>query len=70
MSFNPHKALNEKGIAVGHSDIRYDVIHFRFGDEKFSISTQRSAGIMEWNGYFYTAKVEALRKLAGKKGHG
>ena len=59
--------LEEKGIAVGYSDIRNDAILFRFMDEKFVIPTADSVGLTEWNGYWYEARVKDLRKFESLK---
>ena len=62
--------LEEKGIAVGRSDIGNDRVVFRFREETFEFPTVKLAGEMEWNGYFYTMKVDRLRKLARERKHG
>lgn len=63
-AFEPHAALYEKGIAVGQSDVKNDLLVFRFGEEVFEFPTIELVGKTEWNGYFYTMKADKLRKLA------
>ncbi len=63
-----YEALNNKGIAAGHSNIRRDTIDFFYGDETISIPTISAIGVSNWNGYFYAAKIEDIRKLQGKAG--
>ena len=59
-----YEALNNKGIAAGHSNIRTDTIDFFYGDKTFSIPTIRAMEVAKWNGYFYAAKIADIRKLA------
>ena len=65
-----YQALYEKGLAVGLSDIMNDRVVFRFKAETFEFPTVELVGEMEWNGYFYTMKVDRLRKLAQRRKHG
>lgn len=60
---NPCLALNERGVAVGYPDIRTDSIKFRYFDEYFEFPTVRTIGIAKWNGYFYEADIDDVRKL-------
>ena len=69
-TYMTYQALYEKDIAVGSSDIRNDKVVFRFKKETFEFPTVELVGKMEWNGYFYTMKVDRLRKLAQEKRHG
>ena len=63
--------LIERGIAKGWSDIKRDEIHFEFGEEKFRFPTiALIPHIAKFNGYFYEAKVEELRKLSKKNENG
>lgn len=52
-----------KGVALGRSDVMTDTVEFRFRDERYSFPTISTVGIATWNGNYYTAKVEKLRKL-------
>lgn len=61
--FEPYAALYEKGRAVGESNIRTETMTFRFRDEVFKFSTNELHGISKWNGFFYEAKVDDLRRL-------
>ena len=62
--FNPDAALNAQGIAAGYSNIKTDTIDFFYEEEKFSIPTIRAMEVAKWNGYFYAAKIDDVRKLA------
>ena len=68
--FMAYQALYEKGLAVGASDINNDSVVFRFRGETFELPTIKLVGEMEWTGYFYTMKVDRLRKLAQELKHG
>lgn len=65
--FEPHATLHSQGIAVGWSDIKTDSLVFEFRKERFQFPTIEAFPIATWNGYFYTAKVKALRALQEKK---
>ena len=60
---NRFEKLFEKGIAVGQSDIRADVVHFVYRNEQFTIPTFKLNGVLKWSGYFWEAPVRKLRKL-------
>ena len=62
-SFEAHGALYKKGIAIGSSDIRTDTMSFVFRKEQFTFPTLKCFHLSFFNGYFYEAKVKALRKL-------
>lgn len=55
--------LYDRGIAVGYSDPRNDSMVFRFRDEVIELPIIKCYGVATYNGYFYTAEVEDLRKL-------
>ena len=62
----PYASLYARGIAVGHSDIRTDTLEFAFRAKRFTVPTMCAYGpeaIASYNGYFYTARVDDLRKL-------
>ena len=64
-----YDALYAKGIAVGESNIKADTLVFRWKDEVFEFPTVALIpGIAAYNGYFYEAEVERLRKM--KEQHG
>ena len=63
MSDDPYEGVYARGIAVGHSDIKTDAINFRFKDEFFVVPGPRSSEIARYNGYWYEAKIDDLRKL-------
>lgn len=60
---NPCQALNERGIAVGYPDIKTDSIKFRYFDEYFEFPTVRAIDICKFNGYFYEADIDDVRRL-------
>ena len=63
---DPYAALYARGIAVGHSEIRTDSLEFAFRTERFTVPTMCAYGpdaIANYNGLFYTARVDDLRKL-------
>lgn len=65
MNHGTYAALYDRGIAVGHSDIKDDTLTFRWKDELFTVPAKDVLwrNIASHNGYFYEAKVEALRKV-------
>jgi hypothetical protein len=57
-------ALYERGIAVGQSDIKNDVVNFVFRDEKYSFPTLKVYGFLEDTHMgFYWAPIDKLREL-------
>ena len=61
--YDPHEALYERGIAYGKSDIKRDTMIFSFKGEKFEFPTRKAWPIAHYNGYFYEAKIDDLRRL-------
>ncbi len=61
--FDPYSALYERGVAVGSSDVQKDAMVFRFRDEVFEFPTLKAFHLARWNGYFYEASVDDIRKL-------
>lgn len=59
--------LYKRGIAIGQADIHNDMMHFRFRKQLFSFPTVDVCHIATYNGYWYEARVSALRKLAKEK---
>jgi hypothetical protein len=62
--FEPHESLYDSGRAFGTSDIKSDTMTFRYREEMFVFPTLRVYGVARFNGYFYEADIEDLRKLA------
>lgn len=58
-----YDALYERGIAVGHSDIKTDTMSFTFRDENFTFPTIKAYPLAQYNGYFYVAPIDKLREL-------
>ena len=57
----------KKGIAVGMADIVNDEMTFRYKDEFFTFSCVDAIDIARYNGYWYEARIEKVRKLARGK---
>ena len=55
--------LYDRGIAYGTSDIRTDTMIFTFRGEKFEFPTTAVFPYVRFNGYFYEAQIDDLRKL-------
>ena len=70
VSFDPYTALYERGTAVGFSDVKTDSVAFRFRDEQFQFPSGRVFPYMKWNGYFYEADINELRKLEAEAAAG
>jgi len=70
-TFEQFGALYDKGIAVGHADIARDTVIYRFRDEIFEFPTHKvPRNFLNYNGYFYTAHVDDLRKLEAESASG
>ena len=69
--FDGHSALYERGMAYGAANIKTDTIIFRFKEEVFEFPLSVGWPIAHFNGYFYQASIDDVRKieaeLAGKK---
>lgn len=63
MSYNIHATVHERGIATGHSDVRTDTMTFRFKGETFTLPSLQAIRVAWWNGYFYEARIDDIRKL-------
>ena len=60
----------KRGIAVGESNVRNDKLIFRFRDETFEFPTEKAIHIARYNGYFYEAPIDELRKLEAEAASG
>ena len=69
-SFEPFEALYARGMAYGHSDVKTDTMHFTFKGEKFSFPTMKAWPFAKYNGYFYEASINDLRKLEAELASG
>ena len=56
-------AVYARGIAVGHSDVKTDTITFRFRNETFTFPIAAAHEVARYNGYFYEASIDDIRKL-------
>lgn len=69
--------LYARGIAIGHADIKNDTVLYRYKDELFEVPTLEAHALKfldagenapyGFNGYFYTAPIEELRKIGLRK---
>jgi len=67
---NQFESVYERGLAVGHSNVRTDTMTFRFRDEVFELPTNKLHGIMQWNNLFYEARVDDLRRVEREQASG
>jgi hypothetical protein len=70
MSHDPYAALYDRGIAPGQSHVKTDTMTFRFRDETFEFPTLKVHPFTYWNGYFYEARIDDLRKLEAEAASG
>ena len=68
--FDPYSEVYKRGIAVGHSDVRTDTIMYRFKGETFTFPTSVAWPFGRYNGYFYEAAIDDLRKLEAEAATG
>ncbi len=57
------EGIYARGMAYGSSNVRTDTMTFRFRDETFEFPTIRVHPYARYNGYFYEASIDDLRKL-------
>lgn len=69
-TFYTHAAVYDKGIAVGHSEAHRDVMVFRFRDEVFELPAAAVHPFARFNGYFYEASIDDLRRLEAEAATG
>lgn len=67
---DPNEVLAARGVALGHSDIRSDTMTFRFRGETFTFPTRKAKEIAVYNGFFYEARIEDLRRLESEAATG
>jgi hypothetical protein len=67
MSFEPMATVYEKGIAVGRCAGGKMV--FRFRDETFEFDVQK-APLSYFNGYWYEASIDEVRRLEAEAAGG
>jgi hypothetical protein len=60
----------DRGVAMGESDIKRDVMVFRFRQEVFELPLIPAMQVARYNGYFYEAPVDAVRKLEAEAASG
>jgi hypothetical protein len=66
----PNQELYDAGIAVGAPNIRHDSMTLRWNDEVYELPLAEALRVAKHNGYWYWAKVKALRKLVKELGYG
>lgn len=64
------EGVYERGIAVGESDIKRDVLVFRFRGETFEFPMVKAVQVAKYNGYFYEAPIDELRRLEAEAASG
>ena len=64
--YDSFAGVYDRGIAVGHSSIRNDAIDFAYREERFTFPVVQVVLIAHWNGFFYEASIDDLRRLAEK----
>lgn len=62
-----YEGVYQRGIAVGAPSIQNDEITFRFKKELFTFPSVDVIGVCRYNGIFYEARIDDLRKLAKAK---
>jgi hypothetical protein len=68
MAVDSFLGVYDRGYAVGESNIKTDTMRFRFRDETFEFPASAVIpDIATYNGYFYEARVEDLRRLRAKR---
>lgn len=70
MTHDIHATVYEAGIAVGRSDARTDTMTFRFKDETFTFPASVVWPFARYNGYFYEASIDDIRKLEAEAATG
>ena len=70
MTYDIHESVHERGIATGASDVRTDTMTFRFKGETFTFPTRVVWPFARWNGYWYEAAIDDLRKLEAEAATG
>ena len=66
----PFAGLYDRGVAMGESDVKNDRMIFRFRQEVFELPTEKAHAIARYNGYFYEAPIDELRKLEAEAASG
>lgn len=61
--YDPLSGLWQIGVAYGQANIKGDSMGFIFKGETFEFPTFRIHGFARWNGHFYEANVDDLRRL-------
>lgn len=62
--FDSCATIYDTGRAVCHSDIKTQMMVCRFREEVWEFPIGRTYGVVKWNGYFYEADIEDVRRLA------
>lgn len=70
MVFDTFSTVYERGVAVGFSDVHTDEMVFQYKSETFSLPARQAHQIARWNGYFYEAPIDEVRKLEAELAKG
>lgn len=65
--YDPLGGLWKMGVAYGRANIKTDTMSFIFDGESFEFPTLKVWPYVEWNGHFYEARVNDLRKLEAEQ---
>ena len=66
----PFAGLYDRGMAMGESSVKTDTMIFRFRRETFEFPTDKLTGVARYNGYFYEAPIDELRRLEAEAASG
>lgn len=64
------ESVYDRGAAVGRSDVISDTMTFRYRDETFTFPSIQARSVAQYNGYFYEAPIDALRRLEAEAAGG
>ena len=64
------EGIYERGMAYGASNIKTDTMIFTFRGEKFEFPTVVVHPFTRYNGYFYEAPIDDLRRLEAEAATG
>ena len=64
IEFDSAATIYDAGRAVCQSDIKTQTMVCRFREEVWEFPIGRTYGVVRYNGYFYEADIDDIRKLA------
>lgn len=66
-STDPYREIYRQGRAIGQAEIKTDTVTLRFKDEVFSLPIIEAWEIVRWNGYFWEADIDDVRRLVATR---